>query len=466
MKAKLTVTVNEQTKAYALPEQGVKIGRDPGQCQLALQDPNVSSLHAFLACRKGQWIIQDMNSTNGTFVNGAKISTVGLKNGDRIKFGLSVQAKIEIEEPKKEVVVPKEEPKAPAPEVAKTDIKVDNTPPPEMSADDVALIKLLNEKFALAKANLSQVVIGQMDVIELVLTAIFARGHVLLMGVPGLAKTLLISTLSKVLDLEFKRVQFTPDLMPSDITGTDVLEEDKESGGRKFRFVEGPVFTNMLLADEINRTPPKTQAALLEAMQEHHITVGSHTYNLPEPFFVMATQNPIEQEGTYPLPEAQMDRFLFNIIVKYPGAEDEETIIRNVTSNHKVKLEKVLDGETVMKLQDVVKRVPVAPHVIKYATTLARMSRPKEPGVPDFVKELVGWGAGPRAGISLITAAKAWAILHGRHHCTMKDVAAIAMPVLRHRVITTFAAEAAGVTSDDLVNMMLKELKPTLDLEI
>ena len=466
MKAKLTVTVNEQTKAYALPEQGVKIGRDPGQCQLALQDPNVSSLHAFIACRKGQWVLQDMNSTNGTFVNGAKISTVGLKNGDRIKFGTTVQAKIEIEEPKKEVAVPKEEPKAPAPEVAKTDIKVDNTPPPEMSADDVALIKLLNEKFQLAKENLSQVVIGQMDVIELVLTAIFARGHVLLMGVPGLAKTLLISTLSKVLDLEFKRVQFTPDLMPSDITGTDVLEEDKESGGRKFRFVEGPVFTNMLLADEINRTPPKTQAALLEAMQEHHITVGSHTYNLPEPFFVMATQNPIEQEGTYPLPEAQMDRFLFNIIVKYPGAEDEETIIRNVTSNHRVKLEKVLDGETVMKLQDVVKRVPVASHVIKYATTLARMSRPKEPGVPDFVKELVGWGAGPRAGISLITAAKAWAILHGRHHCTMKDVAAIAMPVLRHRVITTFAAEAAGVTSDDLVNMMLKELKPTLDLEI
>jgi MoxR-like ATPase len=232
------------------------------------------------------------------------------------------------------------------------------------------------------------------------------------------------------------------------------------------RFVEGPVFTNLLLADEINRTPPKTQAALLEAMPEHHITVGTKTYNLPEPFFVMATQNPIEQEGTYPLPEAQMDRFLFNIIVKYPSAADEETIIRNVTSNRKVKLEKVLDGETVQKLQDVVKRVPVAPHVIQYAATLARMSRPKEPDVPDFVKELVGWGAGPRAGISLITAAKAWAILHGRHHCTMKDVEAIAMPVLRHRVITTFAAEAAGVTSDDLVNMLLKELKPTLDLEI
>ncbi len=465
MKAKLTVTCNNQTKAYALPEQGVKIGRDPGQCQLALQDPDVSSLHAFMCCKNGAWMLQDLGSTNGTYVNGNKITTVGLKSGDRIKFGVSVSAKIEIEEPKKEIVAPPK-PATPPPPPQKTAIKVDNTPPPEMSADDVELIKLLNEKFALAKENLSQVVIGQMDVIELVLTAIFARGHVLLMGVPGLAKTLLIATLSQVLDLKFKRVQFTPDLMPSDITGTDVLEEDKESGGRKFRFVEGPVFTNMLLADEINRTPPKTQAALLEAMQEHHITVGTKTYNLPEPFFVMATQNPIEQEGTYPLPEAQMDRFLFNIIVKYPSAADEETIIRNVTSNRKVKLEKVLDGETVQKLQDVVKRVPVAPHVIQYAATLARMSRPKEPDVPDFVKELVGWGAGPRAGISLITAAKAWAILHGRHHCTMKDVEAVAMPVLRHRVITTFAAEAAGVTSDDLVNMLLKELKPTLDLEI
>ena len=465
MKAKLTVTVNEQTKAYGLPEQGVKMGRDPGQCQLALQDPDVSSVHAFICCRKGQWMIQDLGSTNGTYVNGEKVTTVGLKSGDRIKLGESVCCRIDIEEEHKAAVPPsKAEPAAEPPKPSA--IKVDNTPLPEMSADDVALIQLLKTKFDLAKENLSQVVIGQMDVIELVLTAIFARGHVLLMGVPGLAKTLLISTLSKVLDLQFKRVQFTPDLMPSDITGTDVLEEDKESGGRTFRFVKGPVFTNMLLADEINRTPPKTQAARLEAMQEHHITVGSNTYALPEPFFVMATQNPIEQEGTYPLPEAQMDRFLFNIIVKYPSAEDEETIIRNVTSNHQVKLEKVLDGETVMKLQDVVRRVPVAPHVIKYATALARMSRPKEPGVPDFVKELVGWGAGPRAGISLITAAKAWAILHGRHHCTMKDVAAVAMPVLRHRVITTFAAEAAGVTSDDLVNMMLKELKPTLDLEI
>jgi len=390
------------------------------------------------------------------------VTVAGLKSGDRIQFG-SVEAKIEIEKLSKEIAVPKA---APAPAPKPRTIVVDNTPPPEMSADDVALIRQLNEKFEAAKANLAQVIIGQADVVELVLTAIFARGHVLLLGVPGLAKTLLVSTLSQVLDLGFKRVQFTPDLMPSDITGTDVLEENRQSGTRDFRFVEGPVFTNMLLADEINRTPPKTQAALLEAMQEHHVTVGTKTYALPEPFFVMATQNPIEQEGTYPLPEAQMDRFLFNIVVKYPDADEEEAIIRNVTSNRRVKLEKVLDGKTVLKLQDVVTRVPVAPHVIKYAAALARMSRPKEPGAPAFVKELVGWGAGPRAGISLITAAKARAILHGRHHCTMKDVAAVALPVLRHRVLTTFAAEAAGVTSDDVVGMMLKELKPTLELEI
>ena len=336
----------------------------------------------------------------------------------------------------------------------------------EMNSGDVELVERLQSKYAALKREMAKAIVGQEDVVEQVLTAVFSRGHALLVGVPGLAKTLIVRTLSEVMDLGFRRIQFTPDLMPADVTGSDVLDEDKSTGTHSFRFVKGPVFTNMLLADEINRTPPKTQAALLEAMQEHSVTAGGVSRPLPEPFFVLATQNPIEQEGTYPLPEAQMDRFLFNIIVKYPSAADEETIIRNVTSNRKVKLEKVLDGETVQKLQDVVKRVPVAPHVIQYAATLARMSRPKEPGVPDFVKELVGWGAGPRAGISLITAAKAWAILHGRHHCTMKDVESVAMPVLRHRVITTFAAEAAGVTSDDLVNMLLKELKPTLDLEI
>ena len=294
--------------------------------------------------------------------------------------------------------------------------------------------------------------------------AVFARGHALLVGVPGLAKTLLVSTLSRVLDLKFKRIQFTPDLMPSDITGTEVLEEDRATGERRFRFVEGPVFANMLLADEINRTPPKTQAALLEAMQEHHVTAGSRTFRLPEPFFTLATQNPIEQEGTYPLPEAQMDRFLFNIVVGYPSREDELEIIRNVTSGAAAEISPVLDGPAVLRLQEVVRRVPVAPHVIEYACSLARATRPKEPDAPDFVKELVGWGAGPRAGISLVTAAKARAILHGRCHATTADVAAVALPVLRHRVITTFAAEAAGVSSDRVIGMLLESFRPKDDL--
>jgi MoxR-like ATPase len=337
---------------------------------------------------------------------------------------------------------------------------------PPMAGDDVALIAELKDRYLQIKEQLAQVVIGQTSVVEEVLVAVFSRGHALLVGVPGLAKTLLISTLARVLDLGFKRVQFTPDLMPSDITGTDVLEEDKVSGVRRFRFVKGPIFTNMLLADEINRTPPKTQAALLEAMQEHHITVGSETYHLDEPFFVLATQNPIEQEGTYPLPEAQMDRFMFNIVVDYPSAEEESRIISSVTGATRPSLDKLLDGPTVIKLQDVVRRVPVAPHVIDYARNLARATRPKQPEAPDFVREMVGWGAGPRAGISLIQAAKARAILHGRHHATTADVSAVALPVLRHRVITTFAAEASGVKSDDVVRMLLQAMKPREDLEI
>ena len=385
-------------------------------------------------------------------------------------------------EPKKEepkVEPKKEEPKAePKKEEPKFNIKpssdwkppvlhIDkNAPIEKMANDDIELIADLNDRYKRMKEELAQVVIGQASVVEEVLTAVFSRGHALLMGVPGLAKTLLISTISKVLALDYKRVQFTPDLMPSDITGTDVLEEDKASGGRHFRFVKGPVFTNMLLADEINRTPPKTQAALLEAMQEHHITVGSTTYQLPEPFFVLATQNPIEQEGTYPLPEAQMDRFMFNIIVHYPEADDETQIISNVTSGKKANLTKIMDGDMVLRIQDVVRRVPVAPHVIEYARNLTRATRPKQPEAPDFVRELIGWGAGPRAGISLIQAAKARAILHGRHHTTTGDVSAVALPVLRHRVITTFAAEAAGVTSDEVVQMLVKTLSPREDLEI
>jgi MoxR-like ATPase len=316
------------------------------------------------------------------------------------------------------------------------------------------------------KEQVGQVIVGQTDVVEQMLIAVFCKGHALLEGVPGLAKTLLVSTLSKVLDLSFKRIQFTPDLMPADITGTDILEIDQASGKRNFRFVHGPIFANMVLADEINRTPPKTQAALLEAMQERQVTVGETSYQLPEPFFVLATQNPIEQEGTFPLPEAQLDRFMFNIHVGYPTAAEEQAIIRQVTGTKKVSVEKLLDGKTVMELQDVVRRVPVADHVVEYAATLVRATRPKEADAPDFVKEMVGWGAGPRAGIYLITAAKARAILQGRFHATTADVQHCALPVLRHRILTTFNAEAAGVKSDQIVRMLLEHFKPKAELEV
>jgi len=336
----------------------------------------------------------------------------------------------------------------------------------ELGASDKEVIEELKSAYEAMKEQLDLVIVGQEEVIEQLLIAIFCRSHALLVGVPGLAKTLLISTLSDVLDLSFKRIQFTPDLMPADITGTEVLEEDMSTGKRIFKFVKGPVFANMLLADEINRTPPKTQAALLEAMQEHHVTIGEESYPLPDPFFVLATQNPIEQEGTYPLPEAQLDRFMFNIRVNYPSASEEEAIIKRVTGTYKANIKKQLNAESVSRLQEVVRRIPVADHVVSYAAQIARASRPKEADAPDFVKEMVAWGAGPRAGIYLILAAKARAILKGRYHATTEDVREVAHPVLRHRVLTTFNAEAAGVSSDEIVSMLVEQFKPTGDLEV
>jgi MoxR-like ATPase len=325
-------------------------------------------------------------------------------------------------------------------------------------SEDKAAVEKLHESYGRMKEELSQVIVGQHEVVEQVLMAMFCRGHALLVGVPGLAKTLLVSTVSQALDLQYKRIQFTPDLMPADITGTDVLEVDPETGHRGFRFVNGPLFASMVLADEINRTPPKTQAALLEAMQEGHVTVGERTLNLPDPFFVLATQNPIEQEGTYPLPEAQLDRFLFNIVVDYPNAEEEREIIRRVTSPNSATVSPLMTGPEIIHLQNIVKRVPVGDHVIDFAAKLARATRPASDEAPDFVKEMVGWGAGPRAGISLISAAKAHAVLRGRVHATTGDVASVALPVLRHRVLTTFNAEAAGVKSDDIIKRLVEEL--------
>jgi len=336
----------------------------------------------------------------------------------------------------------------------------------ELTGSDREVIEELKQAYSAMKGQLDLVIVGQNEVIEQLLISIFCRSHALLVGVPGLAKTLLVSTVAQVLDLSFKRIQFTPDLMPADITGTEVLEEDMTTGKRIFRFVRGPVFANMILADEINRTPPKTQAALLEAMQEHHVTIGEETYPLPEPFFVLATQNPIEQEGTYPLPEAQLDRFMFNIKVDYPTASEEEAIIKRVTGTYKGQPSKQLDGAAVKRLQQVVRRVPAADHVVSFASSLVRASRPKSEDAPAFIKEMVGWGAGPRAGIYLVLAAKARAILQGRFHATTEDVRAVAHPVLRHRVLTTFNAEAAGISSDDIVTMLVDYLKPVADLHV
>jgi MoxR-like ATPase len=332
-------------------------------------------------------------------------------------------------------------------------------PPP--SGTDLEAVEQLSKAYKVMRTELGKIIVGQDEVVEQVLTAMFCNGHVLLVGVPGLAKTLLVKTISDVLHLGFKRVQFTPDLMPSDITGTDVLEEDHTTGKRIFRFVKGPLFANMVLADEINRTPPKTQAALLEAMQEHRVTVGEKTYELPEPFFVLATQNPIEQEGTYPLPEAQLDRFMFMTVVKYPTALDEIQIMKQATTNYKAELSRLLDGPAIMNLQQIVRRVPVAEHVYQYARDLVRATRSGEPGIPAYINDLVQYGAGPRACIYLIMAGKARAILNGRVHVTTEDIAKAAHPVLRHRILTTFSAEAAGMTSDKIIDRLLKEVPRT-----
>jgi len=305
--------------------------------------------------------------------------------------------------------------------------------------------------------ELQKVIVGQEEVIEQLFAAIFTRGHCLLEGVPGLAKTLMVSTLARILDVGFKRVQFTPDLMPSDITGTNVLEED-DSGRRRFRFVEGPIFTNILLADEINRTPPKTQAALLQAMQEREVSVGQETYPLPDPFFTIATQNPIEQEVTYPLPEAQLDRFMFNIKVGYPTADEEERILMATTKPEKPEVRHVLSGRTIANIQKLVAGVPVNEYVIKYVARLVRATRPKDPQAPKYVAELVDWGAGPRAGQFLIQGGKAVAAMSGRFSVSLDDIRRVAVPVLRHRIATNFQAQAEGLTSESIIERLVREI--------
>jgi len=322
---------------------------------------------------------------------------------------------------------------------------------------DLEAIRRLHAAYARIRDEVSKAIIGQDAVIEQVLIAIFSRAHALLVGVPGLAKTLLVSSLAQALELTFKRIQFTPDLMPSDITGTEILQEDPESGRRLFKYLPGPVFSNVILADEINRTPPKTQAALLESMQERQVTSGGVRHALPDPFFVLATQNPIEQEGTYPLPEAQLDRFMFEVRVDYPSRAEEIEIMKVTTTLFTPALSAVLSGEEIIKLQEIVRKVPVAEHVYEYVADLVRSTRPRDETALPWIKEWVQWGAGPRACQYLILGAKARAILHGRYHVTTEDVVRVAPPVLRHRVLINFNAEAEGMTSDDIVARLLKE---------
>jgi MoxR-like ATPase len=330
-------------------------------------------------------------------------------------------------------------------------------PSADLAEGDLEAVRKLRDGFNDIKQQLARVIVGQDQVIEELLIALFSRGHCILEGVPGLAKTLMISTLAKSLSLSFSRIQFTPDLMPADITGTEIIEENRSSGTREFKFLAGPLFANMILADEINRTPPKTQAALLEAMQERQVTVGRVRHKLDDPFFVLATQNPIEQEGTYPLPEAQQDRFMFKVFVKYPAFNEEFEIARRTTALLSEDISHVLHGDQILGLQRLVRRVPVTDHVIHYTLALVRQTRIGEPGVPKFIRDWLSWGAGPRAVQYLILGGKARALLHGRAHVQCEDIQALAYPVLRHRILTNFTAASEGITSDTVIKRLIEE---------
>ena len=329
----------------------------------------------------------------------------------------------------------------------------------EIKNADLDSIEFLKKARQTLIQEIGQVIIGQQDVIEQLLMALFSKGHCLLVGVPGLAKTLLISTLAKILDLNFSRIQFTPDLMPSDIIGTDIIQEDSSTGERNFKFLKGPIFANIVLADEINRTPPKTQAALLQAMQEYKVSVGGRTYDLELPFFVLATQNPIEFEGTYPLPEAQLDRFMFNIQVDYPKLDEEIEIVLSTTSAREPNIRPIMSGEDVIRLQEIIRKVPTADHVVRYAVELVRSTRPNDGSCPDSIKKWISWGAGPRASQYLVLGAKARAVINGRYHISCDDIKAVAKPVLRHRVLTSFTAEADGISSLDIIDNLIKVVK-------
>ena len=452
---------NKPEEEIALPGADVIVGRSY-DCGLILNqdDAKVSRHHARIFFEDGTWHVKDLDSSNGTQVNGREIKTVSLKPDDVISIGAAVLIF------KTDGTVP-----ASAPASQEAPVRVAVSPMPvaldaatseqslTATSDDLKLVEQMQQSTDAIRREVAKVIIGQEEVLNEILMCIIAGGHALLIGLPGLAKTLMVSTIAKVLEMKFKRIQFTPDLMPSDITGTDVLETDQATQQKEFRFMPGPIFCNVLLADEINRTPPKTQAALLEAMQEKCVSIGKDTHKLDRPFFVLATQNPIEQEGTYPLPEAQLDRFMFNIFVDYPSREDEETIVAKTTVQIASEPRVVLGKQDIITLQEVVRKIPVSKHVIGYAINLVRATRPNDPEAPEFIKKYVSTGAGPRAGQYLVLAAKARAVLEGRIHVSCNDIRKAALPVLRHRILTNFSADSEGLTSNKIVERLLAEIK-------
>jgi MoxR-like ATPase len=436
-------------QAFDLAGGEIVVGRDE-TCAIRLEnDAMVSRHHARVFCDdKGVWCLADLDSANGTLLNDAAVVTSPLKENDLIAVGGTIFV-FRNEAKPGAGHAPSPTPKS-APEHEQKSLTTDG---------DLQLVKQMRESMDAIRREVGKVIIGQEDVLNEILMCIIAGGHALLIGLPGLAKTLTVNTIAKVLDMKFKRIQFTPDLMPSDITGTEVLETDRVTQQKEFRFMQGPIFCNMLLADEINRTPPKTQAALLEAMQEKQVSVGKEVYTLDKPFFVLATQNPIEQEGTYPLPEAQLDRFMFNIFVDYPTLDEEMEIVARTTMSAGGEPKVVVDKQAVIHLQEVVRKIPVSPHVVSYAVKLVRATRPGEETAPAFTKKYVSTGAGPRAGQFLILAAKARAVLEGRIHVSCNDVRHAAMPVLRHRILTNFSADSEGINSITIVKRLLEEVK-------
>ena len=434
----------------------VTIGRsDDNRVILGLESP-ASRHHAEFTEDDGEWAVRDLGSKNGTYVNGERIEWPRV---------LHVQDKIMIagEEMVFEVASHASMPKVARPQPGQQPAAQHSGPSTvvlasgnqEVAEETAAQLRILVPQLESVVKEIGKAIVGQKEILHSLMLALMSRGHVLMIGLPGLAKTLMIRTLAEVLDLRFRRIQFTPDLMPTDITGTDVLEVDEATGRKNYRFIRGPVFTNILLADEINRTPPKTQAALLEAMQEYHVTASGETYPLAPPFFVLATQNPLEQEGTYPLPEAQLDRFMFSLRVDYPSETEEEEIAESTTSDRTIELKKRMSGDEIVLLQKLVRRLPVSRHVIKYATRLARATRPGDPRAPEDVRKWIHCGAGPRATQYLLLAAKAGAVMRGSLVVNCNDVRTAALPVLRHRMFTNFAADSAGMDVDEIIAKVL-----------